>query len=60
MERCQTIGRKFKTSLELGLAFYGSNPPINLSNDGISVNVARIKWFSKEDKVSLNIGEIKL
>ena len=39
-----------------GLTFSGSNPPSNLSNDGISVNVGGIKWFSKEDNVSLNIG----
>ena len=25
---------------------------------GVSVNVAGMKWFSKEDKIALNIGEL--
>ena len=41
-----------------GLTFSGLDPPDNLSTDGVSVNVAGMKWFPKEDKIALNIGEL--
>jgi hypothetical protein len=41
-----------------GLTFSGSDPPSNLSSDGKTVNVAGMKWFSKEDKIALNIEEL--
>ena len=43
-----------------GLTFSGLDPPDNLSSDGLSVNVAGMKWFSKEDKIALNIGELNI
>ena len=41
-----------------GITFSGSEPPPNLSDDGESVNVAGMRWFSKDDKISLNISEL--
>ena len=40
-----------------GVTFSKRDPPNNLSADYCSVNVARMKWFPKEDMVSLDIGE---
>ena len=36
----------------------GKDPPNELSNDGKSINVAGIKWFSKDDTISLDISEL--
>ena len=41
-----------------GLTFSGSDPPNDLSGDGVSVKVAGMKWFSKEDKLALNVSEL--
>ena len=39
-----------------GLTFSGIDPPKDLSSDGVTLNLAGMKWFSKRDK--LNIGEL--
>ena len=36
----------------------GSNPDESVSNDGVSIPVAGHKWFSKEDKLSLDIKDL--
>ena len=41
-----------------GLTFSGQDPPEDLSNDKVHVNVAGMKCFSREDKLSLKIGEL--
>ena len=41
-----------------GVTFSKRDPPNNLSTDDCSVNVAGMKWFPKEDMVSLDIGEL--
>ena len=41
-----------------GFTFSGSDPPEHLANDDSSVNVFGMKWFSKEDKLSLNIKKL--
>ena len=41
-----------------GLTFLGQDPPEDLSNDKVHVNVAGMKCFSREDKLSLKIGEL--
>ena len=41
-----------------GLIFSGKNPPSDLSSDQVSIRVAGRKWFSKEDKISLDTGNI--
>ena len=41
-----------------GITFSGSEPPSNLSDDGESVNVAGMRWFFKDDMISLNISEL--
>ena len=42
-----------------GVTISGSDPPSSLANpDGISVNSIGRKWFSKEDKISLNCSSL--
>ena len=41
-----------------GITFTGGDPPSALSTDSSSVNVAEMKWFPKEDRLALNIGEL--
>ena len=41
-----------------GFTFSGSDLPEHLANNDSSVNVFGMKWFSKEDKLSLNIKEL--
>ena len=41
-----------------GLTFSGLDPPKDLSSDGVSLNVAGMKWFPKQDNLALNIGEL--
>ena len=38
-----------------GITYSGSDPPENLSDDGSSVKVAGMIWYSKLDQMSLNI-----
>ena len=40
-----------------GITYSGSDPPENLSDDGYSVKVAEMIWYSKLDQMSLNIKE---
>ena len=43
-----------------GITFSGYDPPANLANpDQQSVNVAGMKWFSREDILGFNISELK-
>lgn len=41
-----------------GITFTGENPQDNLSDDGQSLIVAGLKWYPKDDLISLNIGEL--
>ena len=41
-----------------GLTFSGKDPPSDLSEDKVSIKVAGMKWFSKEDKISLNCSNL--
>ena len=41
-----------------GVAFSGKKPPETLSEDGASIIVAGLKWFTEEDTISLNLGEM--
>ena len=39
-----------------GFAFSGRYSPSDFSNDGVFVKVAGLKWYTKSDKISLEIG----
>lgn len=41
-----------------GITYSGSDPPEYLSEDGSSVKVAGMIWYSKLDQISLNIKEL--
>ena len=41
-----------------GLTFSGKDPPSDLSEDKVSIKFAGMKWFSKEDKISLNCSNL--
>ena len=41
-----------------GITHSGSDPPDNLSEDGSSVKIAGMIWYSKLDQMSLNIREL--
>ena len=41
-----------------GFTFSKMDPPKQLSDDGKSINVAGVKWFSKEDTIALDIGPL--
>ena len=41
-----------------GFTFSKKDPPENLTEDNKSINVAGMKWFSKEDYLQLDIGEL--
>ena len=41
-----------------GVTFSGKDPPATLTNDKASINVAGMRWFLKEDLVSLDISEL--
>ena len=41
-----------------GITFSGENPHRTLSNNGESINVAGLKWYSKDDKISLDVSEL--
>lgn len=41
-----------------GITFSGTNPSEMLSDDGITISVAGLKWHSKDDVLSLDIGEL--
>ena len=39
-----------------GIAMSGRDPPDTLSDDGVTVAVGGLKWYVKEDLISLNLG----
>ena len=41
-----------------GIAYSGEDPPDSLSEDGVSICVAGFRWFTKEDQLSLNLGQL--
>ena len=41
-----------------GISFSGKDPPECLSDDGVSINVAGLKWYTKEDVLALDISEL--
>ena len=41
-----------------GFTFSGENPPDHLTEDGETVLVAGMRWYSKEDRLSLNVGDL--
>ena len=41
-----------------GVAFSGEDPPESLSDDGACVNIAGMKWYPKDDLLSLHVGEM--
>ena len=41
-----------------GVTFSGKNPPATLTNDRANITVAGMRWFPKEDLVSLDISEL--
>ena len=40
-----------------GVTFHGKDPPATFTNDKASINVAGMRWFPKQDLVSLGISE---
>ena len=41
-----------------GDTFSGKDPPTALSADDSSINVAKMKWFPREDLLSLDVSEL--
>lgn len=41
-----------------GIAVSGEDPPDTLSDDGITVRVGGMKWYTKDDLISLNLGDL--
>ena len=41
-----------------GITISGEDPPSHLTEDGVSVGVAGMKWFPKNDELSLRIQEL--
>ena len=41
-----------------GVSLSGEDPLESLTDDGITINVAGMKWYPKEDQLSLNICEL--
>ena len=41
-----------------GVTFSGEDPPAALTDDGVSIHVGGLRWFPKDDVVSLNIGDL--
>lgn len=41
-----------------GVSFSGEDPDESLTDDGVSISVAGMKWFPKEDLLSLNINQL--
>ena len=41
-----------------GVIFSGQDPPAALTNDKASINIVGMRWFPKEDLVSLDISEL--
>ena len=41
-----------------GVTFSGKEPPNTLTTDNTTINVAEMKWFPKENMLSLDISEL--
>ena len=41
-----------------GFTFSKKDPPKSLSDDGSSINVAGVRWFSKDDVIILDVGPL--
>ena len=41
------------------ITFSNQDPPESLSDDGESINVAGVRWFPKDDVISLDIKYMK-
>lgn len=41
-----------------GITFSGEDPPEHVTQDGVSVTVGGLRWWSKDDKLGLNISEL--
>ena len=41
-----------------GVTFSGKDPPECLSEDGVSISVAGMKWYPKEDLLSIDLSEL--
>ena len=41
-----------------GVSFSGEDPDESLTDDGVLISVAGMKWFPKEDFLSLNINQL--
>ena len=42
----------------IAISFSGKKPPDDLSEDGETIIVAGIKWFTEKDLISLNLGDL--
>ena len=40
-----------------GFTFSGTHPPADLTKDGVSILVGGVRWFSKDDLISINISK---
>ena len=56
-DQLETILNKGGFSLK-GIAYSGKDPPESLSDGGKSVVVAGVRWYTKEDLISLNLGKL--
>ena len=41
-----------------GFTFSGEDPPSHLTEDGESVKVAGVRWYSKSDELQLDVGDV--
>ena len=41
-----------------GITLSGADPPSHLTNDGVSVGVGGMKWYSKSDEISISMSEL--
>ena len=41
-----------------GVSFSSEDPPEPLTEDGVSIGVGGMRWFTKDDELSLDIGEL--
>ena len=56
-ERLETVLNRGGFSLK-GFTFSNKDPEPELSKDGKSINVAGMKWYPKEDLISLDVSEL--
>ena len=41
-----------------GVSFSGEDPPKHLTNDEVSISVGGMRWFTKTDELSLDLGDL--